>query len=78
MKTAIHIGDTVMVASHPHCYYGVVKGKHLFTYDVFHLWERYDSDYDEVISGTAIKRIPKWKVFWSAKDEFEKYENKGD
>lgn len=71
MKTAISIGDRVIVANGKHCFYGVVKAKHLFSYDVFHLWEQYCEDYDEVQDGCCIKRYPRRKVFWSAKNELE-------
>lgn len=78
MKTAIGIGDRVIISNRKQCFYGVVKGKHLFSYDVFHAWERYDPDYDELESGTVVRRYPKRKVFWSAKDELEKIYDKDE
>lgn len=72
MKTHINIGDKVLVSNGRSCFYGVIKGKHLFSYDVFHGFAIYDPDNDSVEEGCKVKRYPKRRVFWTAQDELEK------
>lgn len=69
MKTHINIGDEVVVASKMGVFDGVVKAKHLFSYDVYHVVQKTTIDcggeeFNEVYS--TIRRYPKRKVFWKS------------
>ena len=72
MKTHINIGDEVVVAGKKGAFDGIVKGKHLFSYDIYHVVEHtvidFDGDgYTEVYS--TIKRYPKRKVYWKSDND---------
>lgn len=73
VKTQINIGDKVLVAKDKDYFTGVVKAKHLFSYDIFYGSDYYYTDVygDRIHSPYAtVKRSPKRRVFWYSDNDF--------
>lgn len=69
MKTAIGIGNAVIVSGDNEVFLGVVKATHLFTYSVLYSYKYYDEDEGTEEEGFAISRIPKWRCYWHSDND---------